>query len=91
MARDLNETRDKTVASNGERTDVSGERPGRTTIDLASELAGDAYNIVVALAILSLSYWLVFRNLPVELFTLGLATLGLIAVNVVVALRHRSA
>jgi len=86
MARDLNKARDTSV----DRPDASSDSRRETT-DLASELAADAYNIVVALAMLSLSYWVLFRNLPVELFTLGLAATGLIAVNVVVALRHWSA
>jgi uncharacterized protein YqfA (UPF0365 family) len=51
-------------------------------------LAADAYNIVVALVCLSLAYWVLFRNLPVELFTLGLVATVLIAVNAVVAVRH---
>ncbi|WP_132059124.1 hypothetical protein [Halorussus amylolyticus] len=88
MARDLNQARDDSVATNGERADVTGEPRGRSLGQLAGELASDAYNIVVALAILSASYWVMFRHLPVEWFTLGLAAMGLIAVNVVVALRH---
>ena len=86
MARDLNKARDTSVDRPDARTDSRGE-----TTDLAGQLAADAYNIVVALAMLSLSYWVLFRNLPVELFTLGLAATGLIAVNVVVAVRHWSA
>jgi hypothetical protein len=86
MARDLNKARDTSV----DRPDASTDSRGETT-DLASQLAADAYNIVVALAMLSLSYWVLFRNLPVELFTLGLAATGLIAVNVVVAVRHWTA
>jgi len=85
MARDLNNRRDTSV----DRPDASSDSRGKPTT-LASELAADAYNIVVALAMLSLSYWVLFRNLPVELFTLGLAATGLIAVNVVVALRRWS-
>jgi hypothetical protein len=87
MARDLNKARDTSV----NRPDANSDSRGETNTNLASELAADAYNIVVALAMLSLSYWVLFRNLPVELFTLGLAATGLIAVNVVVALRHWSA
>ncbi|NHN60547.1 MULTISPECIES: hypothetical protein [Halorussus] len=60
----------------------------RTTSDLAGELAADAYNIVVALVCLSIAYYALFRNLPAELFTLGLVTSALIAVNVVVAVRR---
>ncbi|PSP56716.1 hypothetical protein BRC82_01160 [Halobacteriales archaeon QS_1_67_19] len=70
---------------------MSGEPCAQTVGELAGELASDAYNIVVALSILALSYWLLFRNLPVELFTLGLAATGLIAVNVLVALRRQYA
>ena len=84
MARDLN-NKNGTVAANSEQQ-VNDPGPRRSTT-LAGELAADAYNIVVALAILSLSYWLVFRSLPVELFTLGLAATLLIAINVIVAVR----
>ncbi|UPV75577.1 hypothetical protein M0R89_05795 [Halorussus limi] len=76
------------MGTNGERTDVVGD-PSGATGGLAGELAADAYNIVAALGFLLTAYWLVFRNLPVELFTLGLVTTALIAVNVVVALRYR--
>jgi hypothetical protein len=88
MARDLNKARDNSVGANGERTDVAGEASGGT-VGLVSELAADAYNIVAALGFLLTAYWLIFRNLPVELFTLGVVTITLIVVNVVVALRHR--
>ncbi|UPW01616.1 hypothetical protein M0R88_05815 [Halorussus gelatinilyticus] len=75
------------MATTPERTDVAGDASGDT--GLASELAADAYNIVAALGLLLTAYWLVFRNLPVELFTLGLVTTALIAVNVVVAVKHQ--
>ncbi|MFC7081978.1 hypothetical protein [Halorussus caseinilyticus] len=88
MARDLNKARDSSVGTNGDHPDVTGEPRTQTTTDLAGELAADAYNIVVALAILSASYWVLFRNLPVELFTLGLIATCLVAVNVVVAVRR---
>ena len=88
MARDLNKARDNSVGSNAERPEVAGESPARTTTDLAGELAADAYNIVVALVCLSIAYYVLFRNLPAELFTLGLITTALIAVNVVVAVRR---
>ncbi|NEU55300.1 hypothetical protein [Halorussus sp. MSC15.2] len=88
MARDLNKARDNSVGTTRERTDVAGETSGGTA-GLASELAADAYNIVAALGLLLTAYWLLFRNLPVELFTLGLVTTALIAANVVVALRYR--
>lgn len=87
MARDLNKERDRSVGPDGERT-ITGDPRSRTVMDLAGELATDTYNIVVALTFLSLSYWVMFRDLPVELFTLGLVAMGLVAVNVVVALRH---
>ncbi|WP_135853388.1 hypothetical protein [Halorussus salinus] len=70
-----------------ERTDAAGDASGDT--GLAGELAADAYNIVAALGLLLTAYWLIFRNLPVELFTLGLVTTALIAVNVVVAVKRR--
>jgi hypothetical protein len=89
MARDLNKARDNSVGTNGERTDIPGDSTGRTT-GLAGELAADAYNIVAALGFLSVAYWVLFRNLPVELFTLGLVATALIAVNVVVAVRDWS-
>jgi len=89
MARDLNKARDSSVGTNGEGPDAAGEASGDTT-GLVGELAADAYNIVAALGFLLTAYWLVFRNLPVELFTLGLVTTALIAVNVVVAVRHRN-
>lgn len=89
MARNLNKERDTSTTAENERPEVPGEPRTQTALDLASELAADAYNIVVALAILSLSYWVVFRSLPVELFTLGLITMGLIAVNIIIALRDR--
>jgi len=89
MARDLNKERDNSVGTDGDRTDVAGEASGATT-GLIGELAADTYNIVAALGLLLTAYWLVFRNLPVELFTLGLVTTALVAVNVVVAVRHRS-
>ncbi|USZ66687.1 hypothetical protein NGM10_08000 [Halorussus salilacus] len=88
MARDLNKARNDSVATNGDRTEVTGEPRGRSPGELAGELATDTYNIVVALAILSLSYWLLFRGLPVELFTLGLAAVVLAAVNGLVAVRR---
>lgn len=88
MARDLRKTRDSSVGPNGERPDVTGSTRTRTTSDLAGELAADAYNIVAALVFLSLAYWVLFRNLPVELFTLGLVATGLVAVNAVVAVRR---
>ena len=87
MARDLNKARDNSVGSNAERPEVAGDSP-RTTTDLAGELAADAYNIVVALVCLSIAYYVLYRNLPAELFTLGLITTALIAVNVVVAVRR---
>ncbi|WP_115865300.1 hypothetical protein [Halorussus litoreus] len=90
MARDLRKARDSSVGTDGDPADTGGDSRGPTTVDLASELAADAYNIVVALAILTASYWLAFRDLPVELFTLGLVTLGLVALNVAVALRYRA-
>ncbi|WP_158058376.1 hypothetical protein [Halorussus halophilus] len=67
---------------------MTGEPRNQSPRDLASELASDAYNIVVALAILSLSYWVLFRNLPVEWFTLGLTATVLIALNVLVAAKR---
>ncbi|WP_435177262.1 hypothetical protein [Halorussus sp. AFM4] len=88
MARDLNKARDNSVGPNPERPDAAGDAAGRTTSDLAGELAADAYNIVVALVCLSIAYYVLFRNLPAELFTLGLVTTALIAVNVVVAVRR---
>ena len=88
MARDLNKARDNSVGQNGNRTNLTGEPRGQTPSDLAGELAADAYNIVVALVCLSLAYWVLFRDLPVELFTLGLAATALIAVNAVVAVRR---
>lgn len=88
MARDLNKTRDSSVGPNAERSEATDASRTRTHFDLAGELAADAYNIVVALAILSLSYWVLFRNLPVELFTLGLVATSLVAVNAVVAVRR---
>jgi len=89
MARDLNKARDKSAATDGERTNVTGDPRGQSSADVVGELAADAYSIVVALAALSLSYWVLFRHLPAELFTLGLVATGLIAVNAVVALRRR--
>ena len=87
MARDLKKKRDNSVGTPRERTDVAGDASGATS--LASELAADAYNIVAALGFLLTAYWLLFRNLPVELFTLGLVTITLIVVNAAVALRYR--
>jgi hypothetical protein len=86
MARDLNKARDNSTGTNGNRTDVTGT-PGRNS--LVGELAADAYNIVAALGFLLLAYWVLFRNLPVELFTLGLVATALITLNVVVAVRSR--
>lgn len=88
MARDLNKARDSSVGTNADRSEVTGEPRTQTTTDLAGELAADAYNIVVALACLLAAYWVLFRNLPVELFTLGLVATSLVAVNVVVAVRR---
>ncbi|WP_276299658.1 hypothetical protein [Halorussus lipolyticus] len=85
MARDLNKARDNSVGTNGERNSA-GDSTGGTT-GLAGELAADAYNIVAAIGFLSVAYWVLFRNLPAELFTLGLVATALIAVNVVVAVR----
>ena len=87
MARDLNKARDNSVGTNAERPEVTGD-PRNQPSELAGEIAADAYNIVAALVCLSAAYWVVFRNLPVELFTLGLVAMALIAVNVVVAVRH---
>ena len=87
MARDLN-NKNGTAAANGEQ-EVPGEPRPRAHAGLAGELAADAYNIVVALVFLALSYWLLFRNLPVEWFTLGLVASALIAVNVLVAVYGR--
>lgn len=87
MARDLNKARNDSVATNTERMEVTGEPRARSYTDLVEELASDAYNIVVALTILSLSYWVMFRHLPVEWFTLGLAAMVLIALNAAVALK----
>ncbi|WP_166035464.1 hypothetical protein [Halorussus pelagicus] len=76
------------MGTTGERTGVAGDASDGTT-SLASELAAEPYNIVAALGLLLTAYWLLFRNLPVELFTLGLVTLALTVANVVVALRYR--
>ena len=87
MARDLNKARNDSVATNNEHVEVTGKPRGRSSADLVGELASDAYNIVVALTILSLSYWVLFRHLPVEWFTLGLAATVLIVLNAAVALK----
>lgn len=87
MARDLSQNGGST-ARHPDTTDVTGEPRSQSPGDLASDIASDAYNIVVALLILSLSYWVLFRNLPVEWFTLGLAAMVLIAVNVLVAAKR---
>jgi hypothetical protein len=87
MARDLNKARDNSTGTNGKRTNVTRDPDGST--GLVAELAADAYNIVAALGFLLIAYWVLFRNLPVELFTLGLVTTALIALNVVVAVRSR--
>jgi hypothetical protein len=87
MARDLNKARDNSTGANGKRTTVTGTSGEN---NLAGELAADAYNIVAALGFLLLAYWVLFRNLPVKLFTLGLVTTALIALNVVVAVQVKS-
>jgi len=89
MARDLKKARDNSVATDGERVDVTDDPRGQSSADVVSELAADAYSIVVALVALSLSYWVLFRHLPAELFTLGLVATGLIVVNAVVAIRRQ--
>ncbi|MFC4450669.1 hypothetical protein [Halorussus aquaticus] len=89
MARDLTKAHDSSAGPNVESPDASGDSRRRTAGGLAGELASDAYNIVAALGFLSLAYWLLFRNLPVELFTLGLVATVLVAVNAVVAVRRR--
>ena len=86
MARDLNQS-GGSAAPSPDTTDVTGEPRTQSPDDLATDLAADAYNIVVALVFLSLSYWALFRSLPVEWFTLGLAAVVLIALNVVVMAR----
>lgn len=91
MARDLNEERDRSVGTNSDRPETSRDLDSRTTMEIAGELAADAYSIVAALGFLTLSYWVLFRNLPVELFTIGLIAMVLIAVNVIVAVRKQSA
>jgi hypothetical protein len=88
MARDLNRNRDSSARTDGEATDATVGPRETTSADLASELAADAYNIVAALACLSAAYWVAFRSLPAELFTLGLVATGLVAVNVAVAVRR---
>lgn len=91
MARDLNEARDSSVGTNTRRSDGASTQSNQTATKIAGELAADAYNIVAALGFLTLSYWILFRNLPAELFTLGLVAMALIVVNVVVAVRGRTA
>ncbi|WP_134671153.1 hypothetical protein [Halorussus marinus] len=68
---------------------MTGDPRGQSPADVVGELAADAYSIVVALAALSLSYWVLFRHLPAELFTLGLVATALIVVNAAVAIRRR--